>query len=768
MPERLTIFVLSSTMAKNVRILSISIYSIHYPLDEKRTLPLYFPYADLSIHLLYFWKRIVVQQLIPPGRSILLCMFLFFFLGGDPIIHSQETLFRKAVDSYYEGNLEESIRLLESALQQESAHTEIQAYGKIQEELIRLYQEIGPLGARIDPTAYQTQLETWGKALYDLSGNSAAWERELFICAVLAGHSKKALELLPLREPTPESYLYQGILSLETEGNSSPEQAVLLFQTSLKGDDSRPATWYFLGNTWLTLGNLEEATICFRTALRKDGSFLPALTALMETVLLQGNVQEGYTLLNRLQNILPFRKDISKRILELETEYPELRVKVAEKIQTKRVLKEPPRTLPFTGDVSRIPRIRVALALGLSTLSFKIASPYLARWISPEGTEDQEILEPGIYKLLQNRQLGDTQIRIDSTALEETDLYILTLPSSGSAYLEPQEPGSTVLLFDLSNETGSFIATVDDRSFRGSFQILQEEDGFTLINHINIEEYLYSVLPSEMPAGWPPEALKAQAIAARSYSLAMMERSRSKPFDVYGSTRSAAYRGVGSEHPNAIEAVDATRGIYLREENGPFPAFYSANSGGYGEGAEAVWGSKDPNSAVPDILSGKRETYLSLSELTDWLRSYPLSYSSQPSFHYPAAYRWERWVTPEEIRTRLGTAAPAGRVTAILTRGRSISGRVREVEIQTEGGSLRYTGDRVRTILGGLRSTLFTLRVKIGKDGYPEFFIFSGGGWGHGVGLDQSGAAGMAAAGFTAEQILQHYYPGATMDSYLD
>ena len=123
-------------------------------------------------------------------------------------------------------------------------------------------------------------------------------------------------------------------------------------------------------------------------------------------------------------------------------------------------------------------------------------------------------------------------------------------------------------------------------------------------------------------------------------------------------------------------------------------------------------------------------------------------------------------MSAEEIALRLKRDKDIGKVLKIIPRGRGISGRVQEAEIIGTAGSVRVKGDRVRARLGGLRSTLFTIRPLLGLDGKPEYFIFSGGGWGHGVGLDQSGAAGMAAAGYSAEKILKWYYPRAEIADY--
>jgi SpoIID/LytB domain protein len=317
-----------------------------------------------------------------------------------------------------------------------------------------------------------------------------------------------------------------------------------------------------------------------------------------------------------------------------------------------------------------------------------------------------------------------------------------------------QNPENTTILSGFSSE---------DRFYRGSIEFRLTTAGITLINILNIEEYLYSVIPAEMPAYWPTEALKAQAIAARSYTLACLGQFKEKGFDVYGSVLSQAYRGVGGEAKASTAAVDATRGMYLQAGGQPLMAYYSANHGGYSESTLSVWGTNTFNVAVADKLQTSRTTWLPLDELARWIREKPKSYSSVANLHSSQAYRWEKWVSAEEIRGRNAEYGDIGDIVQVISRGRGISGRINEIELRGTKGTMRIVGDRIRSRLGGLRSNLFTIRSKMGKDGKPEYFIFQGAGWGHGVGLDQSGAAGMAQAGFTALQILQHYYPLAEL-----
>ncbi|MFQ3620562.1 MAG: SpoIID/LytB domain-containing protein [Spirochaetales bacterium] len=703
----------------------------------------------------------MLRRLTTPLPSILYLSILILFcasfthsevargvVGADPTF-----LAREAREQYYQGNLEKSIALLTSALPT--------APEWVAGELLALILETGRLGVKNNLEQTLKMLE---EIFWPLAQKDPSIAQELFTAALLLGEQERASWLLPFVPPSAETLFFQGFLALQ---RGQAEEAVSFFQAYLNLDNRKSASWYFLGRAYLSLGKLAEGEKAFQEAWNKDPNFTPAYLLLAQTQLSQGKLKEGYAHLNRLQHILPSREEIREQIRTLEEQLPELVAKIQEEASARRRIKTPATPTTFVGDPSRIPIVRVSLAEGLKHLYFKTASPYLIRWNNDSGQEEQKELSPGEYKIsLDTRELH-------MYTEEGTKKKLFSMPFTTPVLLDPVlspdslTPSSTVLFFDLLTERGSFFASVQDRSYRGSFQIVPSSEGFSLINWINLEEYLYSVLPSEIPASWPMEALKAQAIAARSYTLAMMEAAKSRSFDVYGGTRSASYKGVENEHPRTTQAVDSTRGQVLKTARGYLSAFYYANSGGYGESSAVVWGYTDTFPPVPDALVSPRSEPLSLVQLTYWLRSSPPTFASWPGLHFPESYRWERWVTPEDILNRLGKEAPPGRITAILTRGRGISGRVKEIEIRTEGGAIRLKGDRIRIVLGGLRSTLFTLRTLSGLDGYPEYFIFTGGGWGHGVGMDQSGAAGMAANGYLAEEILKHYYPKAQLDTYL-
>ncbi|MDR1030352.1 MAG: SpoIID/LytB domain-containing protein [Treponema sp.] len=637
----------------------------------------------------------------------------------------------EAVRAYYQGRPERSIRTLEQHMQQDADRGNKVS---ITWQLARLYAELGNGKAA---TALIEQLHKDKPADLEV-------KRELFVSLCLAGNYQKARELLPLSPETGETLFYEAMLLRDT-GDTG--RAIATLRRSLAAENFRPIGWLFLGEL-LASSAPGEAETCFRTALRQDPELHVTLLPLGKVLLAQKQYKEAYESLNRAHSYFPQQDDIIQGLNEALRGIPGF-PGYQESPPTRRIIGANPPKVKALGSLAQgMTLVRIGLVEEQASITVKTGGPYLLRL-------------PGERPLFSSREPEQIWAEMRNGKLFLLDQAGKTLISAAEpVVLEYQEPENTTLVSGF---------TAEDRSYRGSIEFWPTQAGITLVNILNIEEYLYGVIPAEMPAYWPGEALKAQAIAARSYTLACLEDGnrdvpKEKGFDLYGSVLSAAYRGVSGEARATTAAVDATRGIYLSAGGKPLKAYYSANHGGYSEDSRSVWGYSTFNAAVPDKLLSSRTSPLPLDELARWIRERPRSYSSVPNLHSSQAYRWEKWVAAEEIRSRNAADGNSlGEILQVTSRGRGISGRINEVEIRGTQGTLRIKGDRIRSRLGGLRSNLFTIRSKLGKNGRPEYFIFQGAGWGHGVGLDQSGAAGMAQAGFTATQILSHYYPLATV-----
>lgn len=628
---------------------------------------------------------------------------------------------KRAVDTYYRGNLEGSIREFEQLLRQEPGNS------RVAWELIRAYYETG------EGLHAAALLEN----LHHLKPADPEVERELFITLCLAGSYPKALAMLPLSRETSETLFYEALARRDLGERG---KAVELLRKSLGMENFQPIGWFILGEL-LGSGAPGEAETCFRTALRQDSDMRAALFPLGAALLAQKKYKEAYDYLSRAQRYFPRNDEIIRRLNEAIRFLPGAR-ETDKPGERRRIAATPPKVAALGKLAAGMTLVRIGLAEGQSLVSLKTGGGYKLRGANGENFFDG----------MNSEQLW-AEVRNGKMLIQDQQGRYLVI-SERPVMLEYQDPENTTILSGFASE---------DRSYRGSIEFRLERAGITVINILNIEEYLYGVIPAEMPASWPGEALKAQAIAARSYTLAYLGQYKEKGFDLYGTVLSAAYRGAGGEARASTAAVDATRGMYLKAGGQALKAYYSANHGGYSEGSLSVWGTNTFNVAVADKLLSPRTSWLSFNELARWIREKPRSYSSVANLHSAPAYRWEKWVSVEELQSRNAEYGNVGEILQVISRGRGISGRINAVEIRGVQGSMRVIGDRIRSRLGGLRSNLFTIRSKMGKDGKPEYFIFQGAGWGHGVGLDQSGAAGMAKAGFTAAQILQHYYPLAEL-----
>jgi SpoIID/LytB domain protein len=305
-----------------------------------------------------------------------------------------------------------------------------------------------------------------------------------------------------------------------------------------------------------------------------------------------------------------------------------------------------------------------------------------------------------------------------------------------------------------------------DRRYRGRCHLVAVDSQIRVINEVQLDDYLKGVLPAEIGADAHPEALKAQAICARSEALHRLTRSphASDGYDLCDSVHCMVYKGVSVETAAANAAVDATFGMVLVANGEVLNAVYHNVCGGLTAPPEDVWDSR-PIAGLESVLDTDRPKVVpdlsSDSALLRFLESDSSGFFCHPGGEgYPAYarkyFRWEKTMTAAELARACGV----GVVTDIRVIERRPSGRVRRLEIVgTQGRRIIEKELPIRQTLG-LWSGMFVLRTNR-SSGRIESVTFTGGGNGHGVGLCQQGARVMAARGHSAADILRHYYPGA-------
>jgi stage II sporulation protein D len=276
---------------------------------------------------------------------------------------------------------------------------------------------------------------------------------------------------------------------------------------------------------------------------------------------------------------------------------------------------------------------------------------------------------------------------------------------------------------------------LNGREYPATLEIVRSGEGLAVVNELPLEDYVVGVVRAEASEKWPLEMLRAQATVARTYAAYHRVLAAAKPFHILASTAHQQYAGRVPATSPIWAAVRDTAGQVLLWEGDVFPAFYHTESGGYTEDPRTVFAARNMPGLKPvrcEFSTGSPHFYWSLdvrlSDLTDTLRRHGVQIAS---------------------------------VAAIEVTERTPSLRAATVTVRGGGASVPLRGNDFRRMIGydSFKSTLFAVAI----DG--EWARFSGRGYGHGVGMCQWGAKGMAEQGYAARQILEFFYPGTVLGS---
>lgn len=321
----------------------------------------------------------------------------------------------------------------------------------------------------------------------------------------------------------------------------------------------------------------------------------------------------------------------------------------------------------------------------------------------------------------------------------------------------PIESGLNKVVFEPKGRRSFFF--LDGKRYGGALEIVLSQDRKFLValNVIHLEDYLKGVVPSEMGKREKNEleALKAQAIAARTYALSKIGQYDGS-YDLKATIYDQVYQGMENEDALVNQAVDQTRGMVLSYQGKLIEAYYHANCGGRTESLEEVW----EGEGKPYLLSVDDD------EFCTWAKN----------------YRWEEEWDRQELEQRLleflsGEGKISlenfGKLTDLKIVQSTPSGRVKLLIADTDKGSFEIEKDKIRWALKRakskeaiLPSTLFELEMIRNMDGTLAKVKAVGRGNGHGIGMCQTGAIGMARKGYSYSEILAHYYPATKVMRY--
>jgi len=274
------------------------------------------------------------------------------------------------------------------------------------------------------------------------------------------------------------------------------------------------------------------------------------------------------------------------------------------------------------------------------------------------------------------------------------------------------------------------IMNLNGKPFRGKAEIAVDTDGkLVVINELPLEDYLKGVINKEISSSWEIDAVMAQAIVARTYALYKKRNRTNSFYDLESSVLDQVYGGAETEDSRVRYAVENTYGLVLTYNGELIKPYYFSTCGGSTEDSKNVWGDDQP------YLKRVRCKYCKNSPVFNWNQRLPVS----------------------KIENSLRSAGYKIKgINSIKILSRYESGRVHRIQINGSSGTVTISGVDFRKILGYdiIKSTLFDVEI---EEGYA---IFNGHGAGHGVGLCQWGAKGMAEAGFNYKEILEHFFPG--------
>lgn len=345
--------------------------------------------------------------------------------------------------------------------------------------------------------------------------------------------------------------------------------------------------------------------------------------------------------------------------------------------------------------------------------------------------------------------------------------------------------GSDPILYPISGNV-----FIDGAEYRGGVQFKRINDGaLTVINIVNLEEYLYSVIGKEMSPSWNIEALKAQAVCARGFAVSNFNKFASYGFNLDNTSSSQVYKGVSTETDSTRRAADETRGQVLKYDGAIIQSVYCASMGGATASSENVWGG-----AYPYLVS-VADPYENPGEAT-W-------------------YSWSVTLTAEDIKACLASSGvDIGDITNVEIVSQDDAGYVLELLFTGTGGTHTVKKSTCRSVFGGkLKSQRYTVAgsgesyesvsvisasgtamkpfnemnivnsgrsnavCALSSSGLKAFapakgatngqgeYVFNGNGWGHGVGMSQWGAKAMADQGHTYDEILKFYYTGTYIEN---
>lgn len=535
----------------------------------------------------------------------------------------------------------------------------------------------------------------------------------------LTGHSKKALSIFDsLDSKDWQDFLYLGLIY---EDLGKEDLAIANYSKSLKSRINTIA-YFRLGKIYRKRLEYEKAIKYFSSLINFDPSLRLAYFYLGECFFAHGSYRKAYEFFAKAINFYPKVKIIQEKLKKVKEKMGDtFFIARSKKKEEKRKKVKLSLYSPEVG----IPLVRVGIAVNLKKFSFFCGGKFLIS----NGKDSFSAIANKFYTLAFSD--GEVILR-DYESQREYKSFSGVLKISSLGFEGEKFP---FYVSDLSSGKGAFWHKERDRAYRGNLEVIVKDGGLNLINILTVEEYLYGVLAAEISAKAHPQALQAQAVAARTFAFRNLGRHESEGFDFCSQVHCQVYQGISAHSLATIRAVKDTRGEILVYEDKPIEVFFHANCGG----------------CLASDVFGQ----------SDYLVEKPDTFDSQTAFCFKdsgSKFRWQRVYDAEDFSIAFGKKIRG--LKDIILRRKGDCSRHKEIEVITSVGRENLKGDlAIRNYFDHLRSSAFRVERKLSVQGSSTMLFFWGAGFGHGAGMCQDGAVGMAEDNHDYLRILGHYFP---------
>ncbi len=602
--------------------------------------------------------------------------------------------------------------------------------------LALLYEEKGDISKAID------LLQSYNQ---EIKSSNIVFHLGRLYC--LTSQAQEAVSLLKectdIGTKSRDVYFYLG---LAYEDLGQIDKALTSYKQSLEYDPYFVLPLVRVAEIYFDLKNYKKAVDNFQMIKRFDPSIKLSYRKLAFAFFYENDYLASFKEASRYLNMGKSDKEV-KLVLrrsreELGEDFFRKEREKKEKIRKAKLLR-----VTHFAKGENIPKVKICIGKDLKEFYLK---PTQEMFVSSSDNSAYRLDAGKVYKLSLTPGKSLVIAGIEKGSLEK-EFY-------GPVFLKPKTKKGLLGVFGLSQGKGTYWHQQIDHFFRGEFKVFLLNEKLCILNILNIEEYLYGVVPSEVSPQWPESALQAQAVAARTRAVKSLGAHSNQGFDFCNTVHCQVYLGASREDKNTNKAIDDTQGIVLTAEGEPIPIFYSSNCGGHTQGYNKREGVKDYRKGTDlDVPLTPWNLYKTVTTDPDAFCKLEGTLRSR--------YRWQRIYSLDQLNRDIKERYPSiENVDRIRVLTRDSSGHSDTLQIISgEKAELIQSEFRIRRNLDNLRSSLFRVETKYDKKGNAVYFIFWGGGFGHGMGLCQYGAKGMADKGYPYHEILHHYLPWADL-----